>query len=663
VFLRLLGHLGTIMPIDPESQKGQDAGVYNPKKKEGYFAGLTAGLTTEYVVREVLLGVTICFAQIPESVAFAFMANLKPPIAVHAAWVVGLICSIFGGRPGMINGATGAFAAIVGTFVPAAGTGKNGPGVELLFPSVMFAGFLMLIVSKTRLSRFITLLPTPVMVGFCNGLAIVICTAQFHPFKDAHTHEWKEGLEMLWMWIICISSMVVMEFLPKAPLKIFKVVPSSLVAIILAIFLEFAVVRNTGSRTETIGDVSEFTLETAFPVPFFIKTDYASYDLAPIATLDGVGKIIKQGFLLCAVGSIESLMTSEVVESFLKTPGDGDRTVLAMGGANLVSGFLGGMGGNAMIGLSTVNCLNGGRGRMAPIVTALGVMVSMMGAFPLLNYIPIAALSGVMFVVVAHTFKWFSLGVMLAACLPEFARNKLDLQRKVPRIDAFVIFVVTLLSNAPDGTNIAYAVIAGVAISAMSFSWNSGFNFKVEISMEGDVKRYFVSGPLFFTSSNRLLKLLNPDDDPDKVEVIFSESTSVMDYSAMEAMNKIAAAYKAQNKEIVFKSLDPTSHKLMTKAKYLVSETNYTARDIEVEEVLGVVAGLHEPGAGELAALMPKQAVKKGAQDPPLSLFSCIPHLCAGGLAAGTVVPARSAGKVKKARATSIGKAAAPASV
>jgi len=232
--------------------------------------GCLEGWTVKHVTKEVLLGLTIGFAQIPESVAFAFLAHVKPPIALHAAWMIGLICSIFGGRPAMVNGATGAFAAIISTFLPPpAENGGNGAGIELLFPSVMFAGLLMLLVGSLNLSKFILLLPAPVMIGFCNGLAIVIGAAQLHPFQDPETHDWKSGAELWWMITITLVSMLVMEFLPKIPLKIFKLIPSSLVAILMAVLIEFAIVRPTGSRTDTIRDVSEFTSETALPIPFF----------------------------------------------------------------------------------------------------------------------------------------------------------------------------------------------------------------------------------------------------------------------------------------------------------------------------------------------------------------------------------------------------------
>jgi len=553
--------------------------------KKGKPSNLPFGWTREYVAREVLLGVTICFAQIPESVAFAFMANIKPPIALHAAWMVGLICSVFGGRPGMVNGATGAFAAIVGTFIPNAGTGNNGPGIELLFPSVVVAGILMLIFSVMKLSRFITLLPSPVMIGFCNGLAIVIGLAQLHPFTNPDTHEFKSGAELYWMLIICFASMSIMEFLPKLPLKIFKVVPSSLLAIIAAIVIEFAICRPMGYRTDVIGDVSEFTLETAFPIPFFVKTDAVAYDLDPIFTSEGAQKIVMQGILLCLVGCIESLMTSEVVENFTKTPGDGNRTVLAMGAGNILSGLFGGMGGNAMIGLSTVNCLNGGTGRLGPTVTALGIMVCVMGAYPILNYIPVAALAGIMIVVVLHTFKWFSLKMVLAACLPKTYRDKYGLQSKVPRVEVAVIVIVTVLSNFPKGTNIAYAVVTGVAICSISYAWKSGKTFQCETSETDGVKYYDVSGPLFFAASNRFVKMMNPDNDPGEVVVRFAEGCMLMDYSAMEVLHKIGSSYKAKNKVCTFQSLCPDSQKLITKANHLVKSISYqAAKEIDVKD-------------------------------------------------------------------------------
>jgi len=393
------------------------------------------------------------------------------------------------------------------------------------------------------------------------------------------------------MLTICFSSMLIMEFLPKIPLKLFKVVPSSLIAIISSIILEFAVVRPLGHRTDVIRDVSEFTSDTAIPWPFFVKTDTVNYDLSSITTSAGMQQIFVQGLLLCIVGCIESLMTSEVVEDFTKTPGNGDRTVLAMGVGNILSGFCGGMGGNAMIGLSTVNCLNGGRGRLGPAVTALGVVACVVGAYPLLNFIPVAALTGIMLVVVMHTFKWFSLTILAASVLPLSIRKRLGprFQRKVPRVEVAVIFVVTILSNFPKGTNIAYAVAVGVSLCAINYAWNSSKTFEWQESFGEDGTKYYdISGPLFFGATNRFLKVMNPDTDPEKVEVRFSSSTSIMDYSAMEGLHKIAVSYTAKGKSVRFQSLCPASEKMISKANQLVKSIEYTSRSISVDVVPGI---------------------------------------------------------------------------
>jgi len=562
-------------PLPSESLETSDA-----DKKP--VANWREGLTREYVTREVLLGITIAFAQIPESVAFAYMANIKPPIALHAAWMVGLICSIFGGRPGMVNGATGAFAAIIGTFIPSAGVGENGPGVETLFPSVMLAGCLMVLAGLARLERFILLLPQSVITGFCNGLAIVIGLAQLHPFQDSKTHDWKTGTEFWIMLVICLASMCTMEFVPKLPFKILKVIPSSLLAIVVACIIEFAIVRPAGlvdrpfdaakpcldrldngrcRGTMTIKDVSEFTSETRFPIPFFVPHGSIRYDIAATQTSDALLKIFIQGILLTLVGSIESLLTAEVVESFTKEPGDGQKTLLAMGAGNILSGFFGGMGGNAMIGLSTVSCLGGGKGRLAPTVTALVILICVVGAYDVLNFIPVSALAGIMLVVVLHTFKWFSLKMLLTAVLPQFMLDKLGLKKTVPRYEVVVIFAVTIVANFPKGTNIAYAVFVGSAISAWGYAWASGnaFDIRQEQSESGQQKKIVnLDGPLFFTYANRLSKVLKPDTDPAEVEVRLSSAlTPAMDFTGIHVLGAAAAEYTKQQKTFIVRAVEP----------------------------------------------------------------------------------------------------------
>jgi SulP family sulfate permease len=425
------------------------------------------------------------------------------------------------------------------------------------------------------------------------------------------------------MIAITLVSMITMEYLPKIPLKIFKLIPSSLVAILLAVLMEFVIVRPLGSRTDTIRDVSEFTSETSIPVPFFVQNCYfcADYDLSKIfASWDSVKDIGVQGLLLCIVGSIESLMTSEVVEAYVKTPSNGQRTVVAMGFGNILSGFFGGMGGNAMIGLSTINVLNGGTSRIAPTTTALVVMAAVVGAYPVLNYIPVAALAGIMLVVVIHTFKWFSLW-MLPNLLPQCARMRLGLNSKIPRVEVFVILLVTLLSIF---ANIAYAVIAGVAVCAMAFAWNAGENLDVKTSEESGKKVYHIDGPIFFTTANKLKKVLNPDDDPDDVEIWFGHA-SLMDYTAIATLHTAATEYKAKGKSIIFKSLNRSSQKIIEKANSLVQAIEYEpTEEVPVPAVPSISEGFRSHPAAAAAQLRSSpqtSAVERKAQQEERSPF------------------------------------------
>ena len=375
--------------------------------------------------------------------------------------------------------------------------GDNGAGIELLFPSVMCAGVFMLLIWLLEADRFITLMAASIMDGFCCGLAIVIGLSQLHPFQLGHGDDkvWRSTSDSTtwFMVLIMMASMLTMEFVPKIPFKVAKLFPSSLLAILVAMAIEFFIVRNiygcehadahhrrrlmedvegwsgralsaasnatasTRCETDVIGDVTPFSFTT--PYPFFLDEQYRTNGTYTLSGSD-TGQVLVQGALLAIAGVVQGLMTTEVVTSFVKTPAHTPSIVWAMGCANLVSGFFGGMGGDAMIGLSTINCLNGGRGRLAPTVTALGVMLCTMVAYPLLDAIPISALAGVMIVVVLHTFKWAKLPMILAACLPESARPKVNaslcacplfpkwfqLPLEVDRWEAMIIVVVSFLT-------------------------------------------------------------------------------------------------------------------------------------------------------------------------------------------------------------------------
>jgi len=495
-----------------------------------------------YVKNEVALGITICFAQIPESVAFAFMAHIKPPVAIHAAWVVGLICSAFGGRPGMVNGAEGAFAAIISTLIPEPTTpGGNGEGIELLFPSVMVCGAVMLLIWLTGSYRFITVVPASVMLGFCNGLAIVIGVSQLHLFQEGHgDHKhWVGGSKMWCMLVEMILAMLIMEFVPKVPFKVAKLLPSSLLAIISSIVIEFCIVRPIGARTDVIGDVQEFTL--TYPYPFFLNSDY---DMNLI-NVDDTGKIVQQGVLLAIAGIVQGLLTTEVVYDFLKTPTNTNAVCLSCGVANILSGFLGGMGGDAMIGLSTINCLNGGKGRLGPTVTALGIAVCMFGAYPLLNFIPVASLAGVMIVVVLHTFKWFSVPMVISAVVPPSLHKSMHLPERVDRWDMMIVAIVTTLVVV---LNLVYAVGVGLVLASLRYVWDMSQELVIEETWNDGAKVYFVRGRLFFATSMRFHTYFDYAEDPDEVTIYLD--TAPADYSANTALAKVEAMYKKEGKSV-----------------------------------------------------------------------------------------------------------------
>jgi SulP family sulfate permease len=535
------------------------------------------------------------------------MAHIKPPVALHAAWVVGLICTLLGGRSGMVNGAEGAYAAIIGTFIAVPDTpGQNGAGVQTLFPSVMCAGAFMLIIWAVGGDRFVTLMAASIMDGFCCGLAIVIGLSQLHPFQVGHGADshWRAGDDpTTWfMVLIMICSMLTMEFVPKIPWKAAKLLPSSLLAILVAILIEYAIVRfipcpassahdvshrrlyadsddwldgmqkplvgvgADGRRlaetnvtycgTDVIGDVTPFSL--TYPYPFFLDTQYFVNGTYALSASDS-GTIIIQGLLLAIAGVVQGLMTTEVVTSYVKTPAHTPSIVWSMGLANLVSGLLGGMGGDAMIGLSTINCLNGGRGRLAPTVTALGVMLCTIVAYPVLDFIPISALAGVMIVVVLHTFKWAKIPIVLSACLPCSWRKPINesmactplpkwlrLPLEVDRWEALIIVVVSVLTVA---FNLVYGVGVGIALSTLRFAYEASLDTNVvaaPLVAGSDTKRYVLEGRLFFGSAMRFHTFFDVDNDPSEVVLVMAEKP--YEYSAQDALARVTGLYAAQKK-------------------------------------------------------------------------------------------------------------------
>ena len=491
---------------------------------------------------DVLSGLTVALALVPEAVAFAIIAGVTPIIGLYAAFIICLVTALLGGRPGMISGATGALAVIMVSLVilgnekgEALGLGPD-MGTQYLFATVILMGVIQIGCGVLKLGRFVRLIPQPVMFGFVNGLAIVIFEAQFPMFTESPTtpgSSWLVGNDMYLMLGLVALTMGIIHFLPKLTTQI----PSSLVAIVsisclvIGLNLDTLVVQDMAS----IG--GELPSLVSFTIPF--NWDTLQF-IAPFA------------FILAAVGLIESLMTLTLIDELTETRGNSTRECLGQGAANVITGFFGGMGGCAMIGQSIINIRSGGRGRLSGIAAGTFLLCFILFASSLIEKIPLAALTGVMFMVVIGTFEWSSLRIL----------------RKIPKTDAFVIILVSGITVVTH--NLALAVITGVIVSALGFAWKSAQHIHRadEIRKDG-TKVYFLHGPLFFGSITDFNQGFDPAEDPDEVIVDMMDSR-VWDHSGLEAIHKLGARYKTVGKSIKLQHISGNCHELLKKAGSMI---------------------------------------------------------------------------------------------
>ena len=486
---------------------------------------------------DILSGLTVALALVPEAVAFAFVAGVDPLVGLHAAFMVGLITAVFGGRPGMISGATGALAIVLVALVAE-------HGIEYMFAAVVLMGVLQILAGLLRLGKFIRMVPHPVMLGFVNGLAIVIFLAQLGQFKtpDADGHmAWLAGPQLFTMLALVAATMAIIQFLPKLT----KAVPASLAAIVVITL----VTAGLGLESRSIVDylrtmTGDAQASLAGGLPEF------SIPMVPL-TLETLRIIFPYAVILAAVGLIESLLTLTLVDELTGTRGRGNKECVAQGAANITCGFFGGMGGCAMIGQSIININSGGRGRLSGITASLALLAFVLVASPLIEMVPVAALVGVMFMVVLGTFEWSSFRVL----------------RRVPVSDAFVI---VLVSGVTVATDLAVAVFLGVIVSALVFAWkHAKVIHAVCHTTEEGTKVYSLRGPLFFGSSSSFLELFDPANDPQDVVVEF-EHARVSDHSAIEAIDTLAERYVSQDKVLHLRHLSPECRKLLRKAGDMV---------------------------------------------------------------------------------------------
>jgi SulP family sulfate permease len=477
---------------------------------------------------EILSGLTVALALVPEAVAFAFVAGVEPLVGLYAAFMVGLLAAIFGGRPGMISGATGAMAVVRVALVA-----KH--GVEYLFAAVVLTGLIQMLAGVLKLGKFIRMVPHPVMLGFVNGLAIVIFIAQLQHFQVTGpdgVKEWMSGGALMIFAGLILLTMLIIHFLPKLT----GAFPAPLAAIIVVSLI----VLGFNLDTTTVGDLAS------------IKGGLPSFHIPSVPfTLDTLIIILPYAFILAAIGLIESLLTLSLIDEVTNTRGRGNRECLGQGLANTVTGFFGGMGGCAMIGQSMINVNSGGRQRLSGISAAIFLLLFILFASSLIERIPMAALVGVMFIVVLATFEWSSLRII----------------RKIPPMDAFVLILVSAVTVF---TDLAIAVVVGVIVSALAFAWEHAKHITINSYDDDNGSRvHELKGPLFFGSVKNFLELFDPEKDSNDVIIEFQNSR-VADHSAIEAIDTLADRYIKAGKTLHLRHLSEECRRLLKKAGDLV---------------------------------------------------------------------------------------------
>ena len=496
------------------------------------------------VKNDVLSGITVALALVPEAVAFAFVAGVDPLVGLYAAFMIGLITSIFGGRPGMISGATGALAVVMVSLVAegnAMGADGENLGLYYLFATVILMGCIQILAGVFKLGKFVRLIPHPVMMGFVNGLAIVIFLSQLGMFATTIEGEkvWLEGDSLWYMIGLVALTMLIMWGLPK--LKATKKLPEALIGILvvtgIVIFsnLDVATVGSfirDGGGEGLQGGLPVLHLETFSKIPMNFTT---------------LKFIFPYALILAAIGLIESLMTLNLIDDLTETRGNSNRECVAQGGANIITGLFGGMGGCAMIGQSIINIKGGGRGRLSGITAAVFLLIFIVFASSYIEQVPIAALVGVMFMVVIGTFAWSSFRIL----------------NKIPRTDVFVLVLVSGLTVVFD---LAIAVIAGVIVSALVFSWENAKRIRARKRIKEDgTKIYEIWGPLFFGSISAFNQKFDVKNDPQHIEIDFVESR-ISDHSAIEAIFALVEKYQAEGKSITLKHLSEDCKVLLYKS-------------------------------------------------------------------------------------------------
>ncbi len=485
---------------------------------------------------DILSGLTVALALVPEAVAFAFVAGVSPIVGLYGAFMMGLVTSLIGGRPGMISGATGAMAVVMVSLVSqgnAMGAPGQEAGLQYLFATLLLAGAIQIGAGALKLGKFVRMIPSPVMMGFVNGLAIVIFLSQLGMFKSKG--EWLQGTA-LWVMLGLVGlTMGIMFVLPKLT----KQVPAALTAILVVTMIVIFGDVQTATVASFIAEGGGSGIAAGLPT-FAIP-------MIPL-TLETLTFILPYAAILAAIGLIESLMTLNLIDEITETRGEANRECMAQGVANMVNGVFGGMGGCAMIGQSIINVNSGGRGRLSGLVASLALLGFILFGAAYIEMVPIAALVGVMFMVVIGTFAW----------------NTFKIMNKVPMSDVLVMATVTALTVVFD---LAIAVLTGVVVSALVFAWENALRIRARKRIdEQGIKHYEIFGPLFFGSTTLFNTKFDVANDPEEVIIDFAESR-IVDQSAIEAINKLAEKYHKAGKNLHLRHLSADCTRLIKRAE------------------------------------------------------------------------------------------------
>lgn len=474
---------------------------------------------------EILSGLTVALAMVPEAVAFALIAGLSPLTGLYAAFVMGLVTSLMGGRPGMISGATGAVAVVLVSLA-------KSHGVEYIFATVILAGIIQLLAGFLKLGKFMRLVPHPVIFGFVNGLAIIIFMSQIIQFKNPDG-SWLTGMPLYVTLGLVLLTIAIIWIIPK----ISKALPASLIAILSVSTL----VISLGIDTKTVGDIA--SIKGSFP-PFHIP-------IVPLE-LQTLTLIFPYALIMAGVGLIESLLTLNIIDEITETRGKGNKEAIAQGTANILSGFFSGMGGCAMIGQSLINISSGARARLSGAFASIMLLIFIIFGSSLIEKLPMASLIGVMVMVSIGTFEWASLRTF----------------NKMPKSDILVMVLVTLITVFLH--NLALAVLVGVIIAALVFAWDNAKRIRARKKIDDEgVKHYEIYGPLFFGSISVFNDKFDVQNDPEEIVIDFKESR-VVDMSAIEALNKITERYFKVGKKVHLKHLSPDCRKLLKNAEQII---------------------------------------------------------------------------------------------